>query len=275
MGAPTTPWPSDSPYAYPSDQEQNQDQASIQSHSQSQTGLQHHDNICLPLEQTPDAMPPPLMHFPHCRLEITTPSSDFFPTGFRSPDDTLAPTGSGSGLGKIEQVALPGTLVRSLLARLEEQMALSLSSSSLQLPPQSQQDATLPPPSSSTLPRPPRSPTVSRTTRRRTTTRPPQQRQEPQAPTQPYFHPHPDDTRDWVFSRCLLADFTDFREDEAAALSQSGSLCCWASVVLHPLHQDVQPERGGQRGGRAIWDLGFVVHRVGVRDPDGGWCECF
>jgi hypothetical protein len=80
--------------------------------------------------------------------------------------------------------------------------------------------------------------------------------------------PHADDGAEWVYSRCLLVDFTGFCEDEAEALSAQGRLCCWASVVLHPVVEQAD-------GTTVTWDLGFVVHRVGVRDPESGWCECF
>ncbi|KAK0748350.1 hypothetical protein B0T21DRAFT_251053, partial [Apiosordaria backusii] len=69
-------------------------------------------------------------------------------------------------------------------------------------------------------------------------------------------HPHIDDGDDWVFSRCLLADFTGFSEEAAATLSRQGKLCCWISVVLD--------------GSSGVWDLGFVVHRVGVCDERDG-----
>jgi hypothetical protein len=118
---------------------------------------------------------------------------------------------------------------------------------------------------------------------------------------------HFDDAADWVFSRCLLADFTSFRDDEADALSSQGRLCCWASVVLRPVSpsssssppspdEEGEDGRGRPGGGRGDgdgegeneggsgggeggsdeeWELGFVVHWVGVRDPRGGWCRCF
>lgn len=128
------------------------------------------------------------------------------------------------------------------------------------------------------------------------------------------IQPHFDDADEWVFSRCLLADFTGFREDEAEALSTAagaGRLCCWASVVLSPprrrragwvgggmgfeggedgdgLEDELEEEGlggqgleglGGENGGEAgeegRWELEFVVQRVGVRDPGSGWCECF
>ncbi|KAG7284907.1 hypothetical protein NEMBOFW57_009522 [Staphylotrichum longicolle] len=70
---------------------------------------------------------------------------------------------------------------------------------------------------------------------------------------------HFDDADDWVFSRCLLADFTGFREDEAEALSAQGRLCCWASVVLQPLPQS---QSEGEEQGVRMWELGFVVERT-------------
>ncbi|KAL2131604.1 hypothetical protein VTI74DRAFT_4820 [Chaetomium olivicolor] len=160
---------------------------------------------------------PPLMHFPHCRLDITT---------FPAPDFTSS-TGTTISPGKVEQIALPGSLVRTLLSRFEEE------------------------------------PTA-------------QQQSQQQRPASRIEHPrerrvqiqrHFDDNDDWVFSRCLLADFTGFREDEAEVLSSQGRLCCWASVVLQPQQE--------QQGSGDKWELGFVVQRVGVRDPGSGWCECF
>ncbi|KAK4196974.1 hypothetical protein QBC40DRAFT_109630 [Triangularia verruculosa] len=67
--------------------------------------------------------------------------------------------------------------------------------------------------------------------------------------------PHIDDQDEWVFSRCLLADFTGFGEEAAATLSRQGRLCCWISVVLD--------------ASSGTWDINFVVHRVGVcaRNP--------
>jgi hypothetical protein len=85
---------------------------------------------------------------------------------------------------------------------------------------------------------------------------------------------HFDDADDWVFSRCLLADFTGFREDEAEVLSAQGRLCCWASVVLQPQRR-LDGGHGEGEGEEGKWELGFVVHRVGVRHPETGWCECF
>lgn len=64
-------------------------------------------------------------------------------------------------------------------------------------------------------------------------------------------------------------------------LSAQGRLCCWASVVLQPAQREqAEEQRGGGRegdpgDGPAEWELGFVVHKVGVRDPGSGWCECF
>ncbi|KAK4132047.1 hypothetical protein BT67DRAFT_444171 [Trichocladium antarcticum] len=175
---------------------------------------------------------PPLMHFPHCRLEITTPSNGLVLAGSRNATaDTCndMPTNAC----KLERAALPGTLVRSLLARFESQCHPQLS-------PQSQ--------------RPHDSTTATATTTTRTRTRRPARLQ---------LQRHFDDDDEWVFSRCMLADFTGFREDDAEALSRQGSLCCWASVMLQQ-----SPDTGA-------WNLGFVVHRIGVRDPASGWCQCF
>ena len=181
-------------------------------------------------ETCPQPEPAPaLMHFPHCRLEITTPSSGLVPT---ASQNTTA--------GKIEQVALPGTLVRTLLARFESQSQT--------------------PPTSQLQPHQPHNPTTATTTSR--TARPNSSSSSSSSSSRLRLQQHFDDNDKWVFSRCLLADFTGFREDEAEALSRQGSLCCWASVVLQQ-----SPTRG--------WDLGFVVHRIGVRDPRSGWCECF
>lgn len=75
---------------------------------------------------------------------------------------------------------------------------------------------------------------------------------------------HFDDSNEWVYSRCLLADFSGMAEDEAALLSDEGRLCCWASVVL------TQSDHGGQP-----WDLCFVVHKIlAHRDPETGRCCC-
>ncbi|KAK3393428.1 hypothetical protein B0H63DRAFT_443674 [Podospora didyma] len=74
--------------------------------------------------------------------------------------------------------------------------------------------------------------------------------------------PHLDDANELVYTRCLLTDFTNVDPNHAAALSQEGRLCCWASVVLM-LREGV------------VWDLGFVVHRVLThRDPETGLCPC-
>jgi hypothetical protein len=174
------------------------------------------------------------MHFPHCRLELI----DF-------PHTSLT-----SGYGKLEQIALPGPLVRTLLSRFESELPTL----------QPQPHPPSPPPSSL-----PSTTSSSRATTRPAAAKPKQKRVQIQR--------HFDDNDDWVFSRCLLADFTGFREDEAEVLSAQGRLCCWASVVL-------QPQRGPDGGqdqcdGEGKWELGFVVHRVGVRHPETGWCECF
>lgn len=130
----------------------------------------------------------PLVHIPHCRLEVA------------SVHDPAHPA-------KIEQVALPRRTVQAFL-------------SSLPLPPGSS-----PPPAAAA---------------------------------------HFDDASEWVYSRCLLADFSEFGEDEAARLSAQGRMCCWASVVLMR-----------DAAGEGAWDLGFVVHKVFAhRSPDGTGCGC-
>ncbi|KAK3488484.1 hypothetical protein B0T13DRAFT_96784 [Neurospora crassa] len=63
------------------------------------------------------------------------------------------------------------------------------------------------------------------------------------------FPRHFDDDEEWVQSRCILSDFSELDEEEAAWLSSEGRLCCWGSIILM---------RDGEHG----WDLGFVVHRV-------------
>ena len=76
--------------------------------------------------------------------------------------------------------------------------------------------------------------------------------------------PHFDDSDEWVYSRCLLADFSGMAEDEATLLSNEGRLCCWVSVVL------TRSDHGEQ-----TWDLCFVVHKIlARRDPQTGRCCC-
>ncbi|KAJ4297409.1 hypothetical protein N0V88_004331 [Collariella sp. IMI 366227] len=166
---------------------------------------------------------PPLMHFPHCRLDITT-----FP-----PADLASISGSTPRppQGKLEQIALPGALVRTLLSRFEGDTTTLSAPSSSSSSSSSQQS-------------------LSRTKR---------------GDRRIQIQRHFDDNDEWVFSRCLLADFTGFREEDAETLSSQGRLCCWASVVLQP-----QAHGDGDK-----WELGFVVQRVGVKDPGNGWCECF
>ncbi|KAK3355452.1 hypothetical protein B0H65DRAFT_48346 [Neurospora tetraspora] len=77
------------------------------------------------------------------------------------------------------------------------------------------------------------------------------------------FPRHFDDDDEWVQSRCILSDFSELEEDEAARLSSEERLCCWGSIVL---------TRDNDGHG---WDLGFVVHRVLTqRDPVTGTCAC-
>ncbi len=197
-----------------------------------------------PISAAFPAAPPPLMHFPHCRLDIT-----------HIPSTHNDGTASASSPGKIEQVALPGALVRTLLSRFEE----------------SQQ------PSFPTPPPTPPSPSSSLSSaygggddRERKTTV--SASSAPKPLLRMRIQRHFDDADDWVFSRCLLADFAGFREDETEALSAQGQLCCWASVVLQP---QPQSQSEGEEHGVGMWELGFVVQRVGVTDPGSGWCECF
>ncbi|KAK3990386.1 hypothetical protein QBC44DRAFT_394706 [Cladorrhinum sp. PSN332] len=68
---------------------------------------------------------------------------------------------------------------------------------------------------------------------------------------------HYDDDDEWVYSRCTLSEFTEMDRDQATFLSNNGMLCCWASVVLTPWEEEGTP-------GRAVWDLGFMIHRVGL-----------
>jgi hypothetical protein len=71
---------------------------------------------------------------------------------------------------------------------------------------------------------------------------------------------HFDDGDDWVYTRCLLSDFTDMSEAEASVLSTEGRLCCWASVGMK------------RENGTEGWDLTVMVHRVCVRDEEE--CNC-
>ncbi|KAK4044386.1 hypothetical protein C8A01DRAFT_42817 [Parachaetomium inaequale] len=216
-----------------SPQQMQQDSPPEHAHQQLQQQLQQQDTF---------STPPPLMHFPHCRLDITT-----FPCPPHTNRDGTPFTG---GSGKLEQIALPGALVRTLLSRFKD---------GLQKQHQQQHQPPPPPPHPSK-------------------TRPSNGKER----TPVHIQPHFDDADDWVFSRCLLADFTGFREDEAEVLSGQGRLCCWASVVLQPQQQQ-QGQHSQQEGeGEPLqdnssgkWELGFVVQRVGVRDPGSGWCECF
>jgi len=193
--------------------------------------------------------PPPLMHFPHCRLEI---SEVEYPATSSSAGEINATTTTC----KLEQIALPGPLVRTLLSRFEG------------APPQQHQQQQYERQGRGITPS-----TSSLTPASSTETRPKQQQQQQQqqqkherpTPKPVQIQPHFDDKDDWVFSRCLLADFTGFRDDEAEALSSQGRLCCWASVVLQP-----PPQGAGDK-----WELGFIVQRVGLGDPKSGWCECF
>ena len=76
---------------------------------------------------------------------------------------------------------------------------------------------------------------------------------------------HFDDDDEWVYSRCILADFSGLGDEEASRLSAEGRLCCWASVVLTRVNGD---------DGRSQWDVGLVVHRVLERRTAVGRCGC-
>ncbi|KAK0632760.1 hypothetical protein B0T14DRAFT_419508 [Immersiella caudata] len=132
----------------------------------------------------------PLVHIPHCRLEVMS-----------FPD--LSPRGAGAA-GMIERVALPGAVFRSLLSQVA-----------------------LPGGVAEAIPR------------------------------------HFDDEEEWVFSRCLLAEFSGLGEQEASQMSEEGKLCCWASLVAM--------RDGDQQG----WDIGVVVHKVfSHRRSEPGRCRC-
>jgi len=140
-------------------------------------------------ERGPQLVETPLVHVPRCRLEVTSLSE-------------MSPRG-GAGGGKIERVALPGDVFRSLLSH------------------------SVPPDGATTAPR------------------------------------HFDDDSNWVFSRCLLAEFSGLGEQEANRMSEEGRLCCWASVVAM------------RDGDQQSWDLGVVVHRVLThRRSVSGGCRC-
>ncbi|KAM7200179.1 hypothetical protein V8F20_005397 [Naviculisporaceae sp. PSN 640] len=62
---------------------------------------------------------------------------------------------------------------------------------------------------------------------------------------------HFDDDDPWVFSRCIMTDFSGMGSEEAAFLSREGRLGCWASVTL-------------TRQASGTWDLGFLIHRLVV-----------
>jgi hypothetical protein len=124
-----------------------------------------------------DLVTTPLVHIPNCRLEVTS-----------FPD--LSSRGGGVA-GKIERVALPGAVFRSLLSQTALLGGVT-----------------------ETIPR------------------------------------HFDDDEEWVFSRCLLAEFSGLGEQEASRMSDEGKLCCWASLVAM------------REGEQRAWDIGVVVHRI-------------
>jgi hypothetical protein len=193
---------------------------------------------------------PPLMHFPNCRLDITTITASDLPASVR---DNLT-SSSIPPECKFERVALPGSLVRTLLSRFDDQISRTTTTTQPRDQPQAH-------------PHPQQKPAAAK-----------KERKEEVQTIQRHF----DDGDEWVYSRCLLADYTNFREDEAEVLSEHGRLCCWASVLLRPLplpHRSEEEEEGEGEGGSGSgdgrWELEFVVQRVGVRDPESGWCGCF
>lgn len=244
------------------------------------------------MEARQQSTPPRLMHFPHCRLEITTfPNPSATPTTTANGSSTPPPLPLSDSNCKIEQVALPGPLVRTLLSRFESEVPAAAAAPRRRQPspPPSQLSTVTSSSPPTSLPPPLASSSSSSAAAAASALPPPAARKrERRIRIQRHF----DDDADWVFSRCLLADFTGLREDEADALSARGRLCCWASVVLRPLEDDESESVGfglGERDGEGdgegdgdeedgeegLWELGFVVHRVGVRDPESGWCECF
>lgn len=77
------------------------------------------------------------------------------------------------------------------------------------------------------------------------------------------LRPHVDDSQEWVYSRCLMSDFSCLNEQETKALSETGQLCCLASVVL------------AREGSGGEWDLFIVVHKVTAhRRRESGPCGC-
>ncbi|KAL2124868.1 hypothetical protein VTJ04DRAFT_1233 [Mycothermus thermophilus] len=216
---------------------------------------------------SPSLARPPVMHFPHCRLDISTL-------------DFPSPSGDGTTVqGKVERVGLPGSLVRTLIRGFDQYQQRWPLERQLR-------------------PRQPNTNTPTASSQR-----------------QHMILPHFEDSHDWVYTRCLLADFTGLREDDALMLSRQGRLCCWASVMLYPLEEEQEDRPQGERrclpgadtepgsslgaaigrgtrgrGGTGmeptgsrqhesprphLWELRFVVSKVRVRDPMSGWCECF
>ncbi|KAL1837702.1 hypothetical protein VTJ49DRAFT_3499 [Mycothermus thermophilus] len=225
---------------------------------------------------SPSSTRAPVMHFPHCRLEVCTLD---FPSS--SANGTTIP-------GKVERVGLPGSLVRTLIRRFDEHQQRWPLNQRLQ---QTQKQTNTTNSSATSTTRSasrPFSTENTSSTDHRISPRPASQRQH-------MILPHFEDNHDWVYTRCLLAEFTGLRENDAMVLSRQGRLCCWASVMLYPLEEEGDGEDGrmgsGDGGGGAaarpagaqqedaprprLWELRFVVQKVRVRDPSSGWCECF
>lgn len=172
---------------FPSELRRNQDDNT----SQKQKGTQR------PVPATADMSP--FLHVPQCKLEVTR---------FDELSELTRSASSPSPFDKVERVALPGALVRALLAGLP----LPDNSSGMM----GRRDAALVP-----------------------------------------VLPHLDDEEDWVWSRCILTDFTGMSEERASSMSRQGRLACRTSVLLTRTSGD---NDAGDGPGR--WDLSFMIHRV-------------
>ena len=207
-----------------------------------------------------NAHPGSLMHFPLCRVDIK-PLCEEFPD---LPESSV--------MNKYECVGLPGSLVRNIISRIESMSAERISTTALSRMPVDQllkQDQsafeTSSSPSLATLP------SLSSSQQLYTASR--------QLPSQQKvcIRPHFDDQDDWVYSRCILTDFTALSADDAEYWSQNNNLCCWARVSLRRCC-----DKAGRIGedtadgdDSSQWELEFIVQRVGLRHPTSGWCECF
>jgi len=212
------------------------------------------------LDRHRNAHPGSLMHFPLCRVDIK-PLCEEFPG---LPESSV--------MNKFECVGLPGSLVRNIISHIESMSAERISAAALSritVDQLSKQNTfafeTSSSPSLATLP------SLSSSQQPHTASR--------QLPLQQKvcIRPHFDDQDDWVYSRCILADFTALSADDAEYWSQNNNLCCWARVSLRRcrdkagrIGNDAADGNGGDQ-----WELEFIVQRVGLRHPTSGWCECF